>query len=474
MANQSVIQPRGASGGSSGEGRLRRTLGLGSVVLFGLAYMAPLIVLGTFGIIAVESGGAVPASYLLALVAMLFTAYSYGRMSKAFPVAGSAYSYVRRTIDSRVGFLVGWAAMLDYFFLPMVIWLIGASFLKAQFPQVPVWVWVLAFIIVTTGLNVLGIVVAERVTVILMAFQILVIVIFLALSISSVVGRHGGGGLFSTTPFANPDTNIGMISAGAAIAAYSFLGFDAVTTLAEETKNPRRTIPRAIVLIAIIGGIIFVVIGYATQLVHPGSHFHDSASAAFEIAKDIGGNLFSAVFLAGLVVTQFASGIAAQSSASRLLYAMGRDGVLPRRFFGFVHKRLHTPVFSILLCGAVGLIALFLDVTTSTSFINFGAFIAFTTVNLSTIAYFIRQRKEGTRLSVLGYVVVPAIGALICAYLLTSLDSNALILGCSWVVLGILYLVYLTRGFRKAPPEIPDAEDGEADETDAAAAASRS
>ncbi|MDQ6755245.1 MAG: APC family permease [Actinomycetota bacterium] len=439
---------------------LNRTLGLGSVVLFGVAYMAPLIVLGTFGVIAVASGGAVAASYILALVAMLFTAQSYSRMAKAFPVAGSAYTYVRRTIDSRVGFLVGWAAMLDYFFLPMVIWLIGASFLQAEFPAVPFWMWIVGFIVATTILNVLGIVVAERATLALMVFQVLVILIFLVLSINSIVGTHGAGGLVSASPFANPTTNLSMISGGAAIAAYSFLGFDAVTTLAEEAKNPRRTIPRAIMLVALIGGGVFVVISYVTQLVHPGSDFSDPASAAFEIAGDIGGNLFSAVFLAGLVVTQFASGIAAQSSASRLLYAMGRDNALPRRFFGFIHPRFHTPALNILLCAAVGLIALFLDVATSTSFINFGAFIAFTLVNISTIAYFIRQRKAGNRLPVLGYVVLPALGALICAYLLSSLDSAAIWLGVSWLILGVLYLTWLTRGFRRQPPELALEETG--------------
>ncbi|HEY8753218.1 MAG TPA: APC family permease [Arthrobacter sp.] len=440
------------------ESRLERTLGLGSVVLFGLAYMAPLIVLGTFGIIAVESGGAVPSSYLLALVAMLFTAQSYGRMAKAFPTAGSAYTYVRRTVDSRVGFLVGWAAMLDYFFLPMVIWLIGASFLQAQFPDVPFWMWIIGFILATTVLNVLGIVVAEKATLLLMAFQVLVIIIFVALSISSIVGHHGAGGLFSLSAFMNPATNPAMISAGAAIAAYSFLGFDAVTTLAEETKDPQRTLPRAIILVALIGGAVFVLISYITQLVHPGGSFNDPASAAFEIAGDIGGSVFGAVFLAGLVVTQFASGIAAQSSAARLLYAMGRDGVLPRRFFGFVHEKFRTPALNILLTAVVGLIALFLDVTTSTSFINFGAFVAFTMVNISTIAYFIRQRKDGHSLPVLGFVVLPAIGAVVCAFLLASLDSNAIWLGVSWLVLGVLYLAYLTRGFRKTPPELDMAE----------------
>jgi amino acid transporter len=438
---------------------LTRTLGLRSVVLFGLAYMTPLIVLGTFGVVADTTKGTVPTAYLLALGAMLFTAHSYGRMATAHPVAGSAYTYVRRAIDSRAGFLIGWATLLDYFFLPMVIWLIGGAYLQARFPGVPSWAWIVAFIAVTTALNVLGIKAAERINDLLMGFQVLVIAIFVVLSLSHVVHLGGAGALAGTTPFVNHETTLSGISAGAALAAYSFLGFDAVTTLTEETLDPERTMPRAILLTAFIGGGIFVLVAFTTQLVHPGSAFHDPDSAAFEIAKTIGGDLFSSVFLAGLVVAQSASGIAAQASTSRLLYAMGRDSVLPRKIFGHIHPRFRTPVFNILLTGVVGLLALGLDVATSTSFINFGAFTAFTFVNLSVIATFIRERRSGRTPGLLPYVIVPAIGAVIDGWLLVHLDGKALILGLSWLTVGVVYLACLTRGFRAAPPEMEFAEE---------------
>ncbi len=162
--------------------------------------------------------------------------------------------------------------------------------------------------------------------------------------------------------------------------------------------------------------------------------------------------------LAGLVVTQFGSGIAAQASAARLTYAMGRDGALPRQFFGFLHPRFRTPVLNILLSGAVGLLGLFMDVTTSTSFINFGAFIAFTMVNVSVIAHFLRRRREGDPLRVFPSLIAPGLGAVISLYLLTQLDSHAVSLGCAWLALGVLWLAVLTRGFRKAPPEMQLAE----------------
>lgn len=437
---------------------LARTLKLPSLVLFGLAYMTPLIVLGIFGVVASVTSGASAAAYLVATVAMLFTAFSYGRMAAAYPLAGSAYTYVRRTIDARVGFMVGWAVLLDYLFLPMVIWLIGAAYLQAQFPAVPTWVWIVSFIAITTALNILGIKVANRANYILMAFQVLVIGLFVALSIGSVVAADGAAGLVSPAPFTGIESSFSSVAAGAAIAAYAFLGFDAVTTLTEETIEPRKTVPRAILLIALIGGVIFVLVSYTTQLVYPGGMFENQDSAAFDIAFQIGGNLFSAVFLAGLILAQFASGLAAQASASRLLFAMGRDGVLPRRFFAAVSKRFRSPVFSLVTVGVVGFVALFLDVATSTSFINFGAFIAFAMVNVSVIVYYVKRKSEGTSLNPVMYLVVPAIGGIVTLYLMTQLDSNAITLGLVWLAIGVVILGVITRGFKKLPPEIEFAE----------------
>ncbi|GAA1679266.1 APC family permease [Fodinicola feengrottensis] len=438
--------------------RLTRTLTLGPLVLFGLAYMAPMIVLGTFGVLDKASNGTVPTAYLLALVAMLFTAISYGRMARAFPVAGSAYTYTRRTIDSRVGFLVGWAVLLDYFWLPTVIWLIGASYLSAEFPGVPTWLWIVAFIALTTILNILGLKLATNINLLLMAMQVLVLIFFIVLSFGHAASTAGAAGILSATPFGHPGSTLSGIAAAAAIAAYSFLGFDAITTLTEETRDPERTVPKAIVLVTIIGGVIFVVASYATQLVASSVHIKDPNSAAFEIAAVIGGRLFSAIFLAGLVITQFASGIAAQASASRLLYAMGRDSVLPKKIFGFVNERFHTPLINILLTGAVGLIGIFLDISTAASFINFGAFTAFTFVNLCVIAYALRQRTLRGPAGWILNLVIPLIGAAVDVWLLTNLDSNALLIGLCWLVIGVVILVYLTRGFRRPPPEVTFSE----------------
>jgi amino acid transporter len=334
----------------------------------------------------------------------------------------------------------------------MVAWLIGAAYLSAQFPGVPTPVWILAFILITTILNVVGIKTAARANFLLMALQLLVLAIFVALCFGYFLTGDTGATL--TSPFLNQNTTSAGIAAGAALAAYSFIGFDAVTTLTEESRDPRRTIPRAVLITALLCGVMFVVAAYATQLAHPGASFENPDSAAFEIARTIGGNLFASFFLAGLIVAQFAAGLAIQATSSRLLYAMGRDGVLPRPVLGYLHPRFRTPVFGIVLIGVVGLAALFLDVATSTSFINFGAFSAFTLVNLSVIAHFVRHRPQRGASALLVWLALPLAGALIDFYLLTRLDIRAVVFGVVWLVIGVLLLTYLTRGFRQAPPQL--------------------
>ena len=433
--------------------RLQRTLSLGSVVLFGIAYMTPIIVLGTFGILAQSTGGMVPAAYLAALVAMFFTAMSYGRMASAFPVAGSAYTYVRKAISPKLGFIAGWAVLLDYLFLPMAIWLIGAAYLHSAFPAVPQWIWVLAFIGITSLINIVGLKLANGVNALLMLVQALVLIAFVVLCVH-YIGGDASKPLWTIEPFLNGQMQMPLIMSGAAIACYSFLGFDAVSTLTEETRDARRTIPRAIMLITLIGGLIFVGVSYFVQIAHPSFQFADVDSAAYEIARNIGGDLFVSIFMIGLIVGQFASGLSAQASGSRLLFAMGRDGVLPKSFFGTLHAKYGTPVNSILLCAVVALLALKLDVTTSTSFINFGAFLAFTLVNLSVIFhYWIGGKNRGLREVVL-FLVFPTIGLLADLWLMISLDHLAIYLGLTWLVIGCIYLGFLTRGFTKQPPEM--------------------
>ncbi|UNM99110.1 APC family permease [Rhodococcus opacus] len=289
--------------------------------------MAPSLVMIIFGVIAVVSAGTAPTAFLVATGAMLLTALSYARLARIYPVSCSAYFYARRNLGSAAGFLVGWAILLDYLFLPMVAWLAQSILLNAQFPAVAIWLWMLINAGLTTAINVIGIALADRLNRLLLAVSTFLVLLFFAYCIKFLAGNPVAS---YGEPFWNSDSTVAGISAAAAIAAYSFLGFDAVTTLAEETKDAARNIPRAIIWIVSIGGVIFFVVAYVMQLVHPGDIFDDAQAASYAMSVQVGGQFFADwTNLAGIIAGS-ASCLAVQLSSSRLLFIMGRDGVLPR------------------------------------------------------------------------------------------------------------------------------------------------
>jgi amino acid transporter len=431
--------------------RLVPRLGLASIVVFGLAYMSPSIVVSTFGVIASTARGAAPTAYLVATIAMTLTALSYGKLARAYPQSGSVYTYARKLLDARIGFLAGWALLLDYFFLPMVAWLITALYMNVQFPVFSTSGWLVVLIGVTTAVNVLGIVVADRVNKTLLTLTAVALIALVAVCLHKA-SAPGTASLGSS--LWNQTTSIGAVTAAAAIAAYSFLGFDAVSTLSEEVVDAERNVPRGILLSVLIGGGIFFVLALLMQWVHPGGAFDDESTAGFAVATLAGGKGFANVYNVLTLIGGMASCIAIQASTSRLMFVMGRDGVLPRRAFGYLHPTFRTPVFNLCLVAAAGLLATRLSLATATSFINFGAFLAFTVVNVCVIAAWIRFHTQQPHMSTLGYVLLPVLGAIVDVYLLTKLGANALLLGSGWLAVGIIYLLILTRGLRQAPPEL--------------------
>ncbi|MDO4518089.1 MAG: APC family permease [Bacillota bacterium] len=433
---------------------LKRTMKLHHLVIFGVAFLTPMIAYTIYGVISNASHGVESGSVCFAVIAMLFTALSYGHMAKAFPQAGSTYTYTRKAINSHLGVIAGWIVLLGYVFFPMAIWLIGASYLGAAIPAVPSWVWLILFIVVTSLINIIGVEVGSKINFTLVAIQVIIIIAFLAFTIKSITEGLGEGTLASFSPFYNPNIDFSYTVAGAAAACYCFLGFDALTTFTEDAIDPTKNIPRSIILTMLVCGAIFLVVTYFTHLVHPSFVYDNPDNAAYEIARMVAPSVFGGIFLIGLIAGQFAAGLSAQASGARLLYAMGRDGVLPKKFFGYLYPKTKTPVNAIILTGIVALFAIFLDVTKATAYINFGGFVAFLFVNISVIAYYFISKKERSLGGIFKYFVFPVLGALLCLYLLIHLDKFAIILGCAWTVAGIIYLLVLTKGLKNEPPEL--------------------
>lgn len=435
--------------------KLQRSLTLFPVVLFGISFMALGTVFSTYGIASQLSHGMVAGSYLLALIIMLFTAYSYGQMAKAFPIAGSAYTYAQKSINPYVGFLAGWTILMDYLLIPMVNYLIFGIFFSAAFPSVPIYVWILGMLITVTIINLRGVKLATGVNIFITLFAALFIIIFCSLSIRAILHGEGTGTLFTSLPFFNPTESFSFVIAGASLLCFSFLGFDSASTFSEETENPEKTIPRAIFIITLVGGLVFIVVSYIAQNVWPDyTSFKDPDSASFEIIGLVGGTFLTSAFLAYTAIGIFGSAMASQASAARVLYAMGRDGQLPKKFFGYIHSKYHTPSNNILLIGVLSLSALVLSLSLVASFINFGAFLAFTCVNISVIMhYFVRKRERSFKGYIL-FLIIPLIGAILDIVLLLNLDTHSKILGGIWFAGGVIYLFFLTKGFKKRPPEM--------------------
>lgn len=439
----------------AGKPQLRKSLKLWQVVMMGLAYLTPMTVFDTFGIVSGISDGHVPASYILALVGVLFTAISYGKLVRQFPQAGSAYTYAQKAISPHVGFMVGWSSLLDYLFLPMINVLLAKIYLSAMFPDVPSWIWVVGFVTILTAINLKSVNLVANFNTLFVLVQICIMVVFIILVVQGLHKGEGTGTVWSLQPFISQNAHLVPIITGATIVCFSFLGFDAVTTLSEETPDAARTIPKAIFLTALYGGIIFIAASFFMQLFFPDNiRFKDPDAALPEIALYVGGKLFQSIFLCTTFVNTLASGLASQASVSRLLYVMGRDNVFPEKYFGYVHPKWRTPALNVLMVGIVALSALFFDLVTATALINFGALVAFTFVNISVINHFWhREGRNKTWKEMFHYLILPLAGAITVAVLWINLETTSLTLGLIWAAVGLGYLAYLTRSFRKPPPQ---------------------
>ena len=430
----------------SGPG-LKRVLGLSALVLYGIILIQPTAPMPLFGAAASLAKGHVVTTILIGMVAMLFTAISYGRMANAYPSAGSAFTYVSREIHPSLGYFVGWGMIFDYIMNPIicVIWISKAAI--NLIPEIPFAVYAIAFTCLFTAMNLRGIESSSRTNSVIATGLGVVIILFLGAAVRYLFLHPPLNAGEWTRPFYDPKTfSFPSVSAGASLAVLTYIGFDGISTLSEEVHNPRRNILLATVLVCIITGILASVQVYAAQLVWPGTNFPDQDTAFCYIAGKAGGQwLFQTVNIALLVAT-VGSGAGAHLGAGRLLYGMGRDNAIPGKFFAAINPKTHIPSNNIILIGVIILGGVFLlSYPLGAQLLNFGALIAFMGVNLSSfIRYFLRSEHK-----TFGHFIVPLLGFSICLYLWLSLGIKAKIVGISWLSVGLIYGAYRTNFFKK-------------------------
>jgi amino acid transporter len=371
-------------------------------------------------------------------------------MAAVYPSAGSAYTYITKTLNPHVGFLVGWALLLDYLDQPILNSIYGALTIQRLLPHIPYIVLAAACVVFMTFLNLRSIRATARVNEVLLAVMTAVIGVFIIMAIRYLFKAEGISGFFSTQPFYDPRTfQWKAIATGTSLAALTYIGFDGVTLLTEETKNPKRNILLAGVMVCLFTGVFSGLQIYLAQRVWPDYRTYPHVETAFmDVARIVGHRgLFDALAV-NLVIMSLACGLTGQLGAARLLYSMGRDNVLPRKWFGYL-GRTNVPSTDVLIIGVLAfLFSQIFSYELAAEMLNFGAFLAFMGVNFSCFTHFYVRRQEGYRRNLLKDAVVPLGGFLFCLWIWCNLSKPSLIRGVIWIAAGLLYAAIKTKGFR--------------------------
>jgi putrescine importer len=449
--------------GSAAAPHLKRVLTLWDLVFYGIVLIQPIAPVPLFGVAEKLSDGHFLTTILIAMFAMLITAVSYGRMAALYPAAGSAYTYVGKGLNPHLGFLAGWAMFLDYLLQPLIntVWISTA--LHARYmPKVPFVAWAAIIAAIITLLNLRGIRSSARANKVLLFSMFVVVGAFLILAVRFLLRSQGLPGLFSINPLYNPATfNSHRIWTATSFAALTYIGFDGVTTLAEDVENPKRNVLLATVLVCLFTGVFGGLEVYLGHLVWPNWRTFPNLETAFmDICSRVGGvMLFNAMGVI-LVLAAFGSGLTGGLGAARLLFGMGRDNVLPRRVFGYLSPGSSTPTYNILIIGILTLVGAVLLNSIGNAYehagelLNFGAFLAFMGVNLAAFWQFAIVPRPGYKRRIVADAVLPAIGFCFCALIWWNLNGLAKTIGGIWFAIGVLYLGITTRGFRRVPAMI--------------------
>jgi len=430
--------------------RLRRSLGLWNLLIYGIVLIQPTAPMPVFGIVNNQARGHVVTTLLIGMVAMLFTAISYGRMACAYPSAGSAYTYASRELHPIMGCITGWAMLMEYVFSPLICVIWCSKALQNIIPALPYWVASIFFALLFTILNLRGIRTSARINEGLAAAMAIVIAVFFIAAIRYLLHHAPHSAGFYTNPFYDPATfSPSALFSGTSIAVLTYMGFDGITTLSEEAKNPRRDILRATVLVCLFTGVLASFEVYAAQLIWPRGEAFSSQTvdtAYAYVAGRAGGPLLFHLINSTLLLANVGSGMGAQLASARLLYGMGKGNAIPEKVFGALEPRRRIPANNVILIGAVVLIgACLISYTRGAELLNFGAFVAFMGVNAAAFARDLRNKSRRRLLRLLSSLT----GFAICLFLWWNLSIPAKLFGTLGLSIALAYAAYASRGFRK-------------------------
>lgn len=437
---------------------LNRSVSTVDLLVYGLVFMVPIAPWAIFGTVYNSASGMVPLVYLIGLIAMIFTALAYSQMAKSFPLAGSVFSYVGRGIHPSVGFFAGWAILLDYLLVPTLLYVFAAESMVGLFPGSPRWVWAIVFVIVNTIINLAGISLLKIANRIFLAIELVFVVVFVVIAVRAINGQSLPNVGWSTLPIWDSSTvTAPLIATALSIAVLSFLGFDGISTLAEESTGRKNPAGRAMIIALFVVAFLFITQTWLASLLAGGreSFSDDEAGNAFFTLVQAASNTgwMNAFFAVNVMAVGFANAMAAQAATSRLLYSMSRDGQLPK-FLSKISDR-KVPISAILVVSALSVVLVLFfvgQIGLISSLVNFGALFGFCLLHVSVVWYYLGRQKSKNYLL---HLVVPTLGFLIIGYVLINADSLAKIGGLVWLVIGaIVFGVNVFRG--KGVPELSE------------------
>jgi amino acid transporter len=439
---------------------LKRSLTFTDLLVYGLIFMVPIAPFGIFGSVFQASGGMIALAYAIGGIAMAFTAVSYSQMARAFPMAGSVYTYAGRGIGQPVGFLGGWMILLDYVLVPALLYLIAAVAINSIWTTIPVWVWLVVFVVLNTVVNYLGIEFTARVNKLMLLGELVVLAIFLVIAVVALAQGEGRG--FEFSPIYNSDTfSLELVLGAVSIAVLSFLGFDGISTLAEENRESARSIGKAMLAALALAGALFIAQTWLAALLVPNPDDlianGDAGGTAFYDAAGVAGGAWLAKLtaIATAIAWGFANSLVAQAATSRLLFAMARDRQLPG-FLAKVHPTRRVPVNATFVVAVISLaLGLYMweirddGITLLSTLVNFGAMTAFLVLHVSVVWHYVVRNKSRDWWK---HLAVPVIGFGILLFVIINAQVAAQTLGFIWLGIGVLVLVFLLATGRK--PEL--------------------
>jgi len=423
--------------------QLARSLSTRDLVVYGMIFMVPIAPYAIFGFVWDDAKGMVPLAYLVGLAGMLFTALSYASMSLAFPLAGSVYTYAHRGLHELAGFFAGWLILLDYILVPALLYVVSAVAMRGLLPAIPEWAWLVVFVVFNAFVNLRGISFTARINWYLLILELATLALFLTLGLIALAGGAGAGGL-TLKPVYDPEVfSFATVAGATSIAVLSFLGFDGISTLAEENKGAASSVGRATLLALLLVAVLFILQTWVAADLARGMHFTSPANAFYEISERAGGNWLRIVTICAVVLSSgIANAMVAQSAVARILFAMARDGKLPS-ILARIHPRHKTPYVSTLLVASVSLLVgwIFSERLDDLSrIVNFGALTGFLLLHISVINhYMVRQRSSNW----IRHLVFPVTGFVVIAYVLYEMDRTAKVLGACWLAIGVVYYLVL-------------------------------